>query len=276
MSDQHLLSGEQLAAFVADGFLRFDALVPEDLCARAEREMQNGCFDDIYGDNGRDWAAMWPDSAVGEAFRLPAVQGIVQSLLGAAPRFDHQAVHRVPGGTRKQATLHQDNDFDPRPRSFDIQLSFFPHTVTPEMGGTLFVPGSHLRRVRESVIGRYHHVRGSQATVCPAGTVVVWHHNLWHGARSNRSERERLMFKVRLAPTRSQRGLFAQTDPAREDIARELARRHPWQGVEYRAELRNRIMLWRWLSGDDDFDVMGYGFRIGNEPALANERVMAS
>ena len=39
---QHLLTSKQVAAFVADGYLRFDALVPQELNQAAMRELDGG------------------------------------------------------------------------------------------------------------------------------------------------------------------------------------------------------------------------------------------
>jgi hypothetical protein len=41
------------------------------------------------------------------------------------------------------------------------------------MGGTLIVPGSHLRRTNESDTGRYQNLLGQIRLTCPAGTVVL-------------------------------------------------------------------------------------------------------
>ena len=41
------------------------------------------------------------------------------------------------------------------------------------MGGTRFLPGSHLRVVSEAAISRYQNIVGQQHVVCPAGTVLI-------------------------------------------------------------------------------------------------------
>lgn len=83
------------------------------------------------------------------------------------------AAHRIGAHEERGPNLHQDAEFDPRFTSFDIQISIFFHDVPANMGGTLFVPGTHLRRVRERAPRRYHYVCGQKQTVCPAGTVVL-------------------------------------------------------------------------------------------------------
>ena len=48
---------------------------------------------------------------------------------------------------------HQDSTIDPR-TTFDIQLLYFPTAVTKEMGGTRYIPGTHLRIVNEMGIAK--------------------------------------------------------------------------------------------------------------------------
>jgi hypothetical protein len=50
----------------------------------------------------------------------------------------------------------------PRIRRSDHVL---PHDVTREMGGTRFVPGTHLRVVSEAAVARYQGIRGQQHVV---------------------------------------------------------------------------------------------------------------
>lgn len=63
------------------------------------------------------------------------------------------------------------------------------------MGKTLIVPGSQFHRVHEMEIGVYQNIVGMEQVSCNAGTVIVWHTNLWHSGRRNDSEKERYMFK---------------------------------------------------------------------------------
>ena len=205
---QQLLTSEQMAEFVATGMLRFDEVLPPDLCKRGCAELDAGDWQGgIFTEGGTLLEDLWPQSAFGDALRHPVIAGAITSLVGANPRFDHRAAHKVPAQHQRGPNLHQDAEYDSRSGTFDIQLSMFLHDVPREMGGTLFIPGSHFRQVRVQNVNRYHHIVGQVPTVCRAGTVVIWHHNLWHAARSNRTDTDRYMFKVRLNP----RGATTQT-----------------------------------------------------------------
>ncbi len=202
---QHLTTPE-MARFVARGFLRFDALVPDELNQRFLAEVQAG--PPAGNPAGTPLPDCYPKSVVREIVRLPRLEGVIESLVGPNPRFDHHGVHFCPPaavleekGLRVLAQhTHQDSTIDPR-LAFDIQIFYFPHEVTPEMAGTRFVPGTHLRVVSEAAVGRYQNILGQEKVTCPAGSVFVFHHGLWHGGEVNRSDRTRFMLKIRLNPS---------------------------------------------------------------------------
>jgi hypothetical protein len=268
----HLLTSKQMAKFVADGFLRFDELVPAEL-NRASLEEFDKRFDKLelggarYEESGVPFHGLWPESkGVGRVFRLPQVQGIIQSLVGADPLFDHNAIHIVKGGKKEGQVWHADAIIDMR-LHFDIQLFYFAQDTPREMGGTMFLPASHFRMISESDIGRYQNFLGQLPVVCKAGTVFVAHHGIWHCAQPNRTDRTRYMFKVRLNPTVRQLRLWNTDDLDDPAIGKILGGTHyPWYGNEARLEVVNRIKLWRFLTGNERFDVDYWLSRLENKP----------
>jgi hypothetical protein len=281
----NLLNSRQMASFAARGFLRFEALVPPELNERAMREIDGGV---PAAPAGTPLARCYPPpSAVGEILRSPEIAGIIYSLVGPDPLFDHQYVHvREPREDAAQH-LHGDSTIDLR-MHFDMQLMYFPHDVPLEMGGTLLVPGSHFRRINESDIGRYQNIVGQIPMVCRAGTILVLHHGIWHCGRQNKSSQKRYMFKVRLNPTvrqmrlwntddldgsvGQQHPIFSKQTPT-DDIQAILGSFEPWfEGGNGRLEILNRIKFWRFLTGDDNFDAHYWLTRLENTP---EKRVMA-
>ena len=242
MTDQtdNKLCSQQMAHFVARGFIRFDGIVPDDINQQFLREVgqvgpsttgdPRGIFAK-YGElmsesaieevvPGTDLAeAFRADSSIGRLLAEPRIAGAIESLVGPGSLVDHHFVHITfppayfEGSTTEQVSqhTHQDSTIDPR-RAFDVQMFYFPHEVTADMGGTRFVPGTHLRIVSEAAIGRYQNVRGQQHVVCPAGTVMFMHHGIWHGGGLNRSERARYMYKLRLNPNVRQCRLWDTSD----------------------------------------------------------------
>ena len=275
-----LLTTAQVAEFVADGYLALPGVVPAELNAAAMDELTEilrtwGTPGRPFApDSGQPLSALYPaPSAIGEVLRLPVVAGALASLLGPEPVFDHDFVHHKPAGDPFGQPLHQDAMVDPT-LAFDVQLFYFPHEVAPGAGGTGFVPGTHLRRVHETDVGRYQHVVGQRQWAGPAGSVLLFHQGLWHRGMPNPSGDERMMYKIRLNPTVPQvrhwdTGDLAERQNGPEDhvfarfrtdsVAGLLRKRHGWAGeADHRLELANRARLWRYLTGDDRFDVDWY------------------
>lgn len=313
MSEAHLLSTRDVARFAARGFLRLDAVVPDAVNAAFLEQVHDlpasevGSIREHYGRVMQDsviprvpagtplGAAYADGSPLRRVLEVPAVRGAIVSLVGPDPVFDHHFLHityppefyRAAGGEPSSQPYHQDSTIDPR-RAFDIQLMYFPHAVTADMGGTRFLPGSHLRIVSETAIARYQNVRGQQHVVCEAGTVLILHHGIWHGGGVNRSGRLRYMFKIRLCPERPQVRLWNTADlpppggarpPQRaifwtggaedgDSVDAILTRPEPWfEQDTARLEYVNRARLWRYLSGDPNYDADYWLTRIENEQA---------
>ena len=182
MASLPLLDSKQMAAFVADGFLRFDAVVPLPRVRRPRwRSSRAAARRRRSAPRPDSDAAAWPGQPLSALFGAsPAVAamlaacrrcaGVIESLVGAGSdlRPPLHARHRAPA-QRWSQPWHADAILDPRRRAFDIQLFFFLHDTPREMGGTMVLPGSHLRRINEAAIARYQNFVGQQAMACPAG-----------------------------------------------------------------------------------------------------------
>jgi hypothetical protein len=278
---QYLLNSKQMATFVAKGYLRFDELIPQEINEAVMAEIDAGTIKAAPA--GTPLSQCYPEpSALGRMLRLPEVQGIIQSLVGPDPLFDHHAIHvRQPREDSAQA-LHGDSIIDTR-MHFDIQLMYFPHDVPLEMGGTLLVPGSHFRRINEADIARYQNLLGQVPMVCKAGSLLALHHGIWHCGRQNKTDRVRYMYKIRLNPRVRQlrlwntddlpadhgkhKPIFTKETSAVEDIQTILGRQEPWfEDAGGRLEIVNRVKFWRFLTGDDNFDVHYWLTRLENMP----------
>ena len=152
------------------------------------------------------------------------------------------------------------------------------------------VPGSHFRRVSHMDVARYQNIVGQERVVCPAGSLVFLHHALWHAGRRNDSDRRRVMYKLRLNPTvrqlrlwntddlsgeySSHKAIFTRDTNAVEDIQTSPSRQEPWfEDAGGRLEIVNRVKLWRFLTGDDNFDVHYWLTRLENRP---EQRLLAA
>ncbi|HWE99682.1 MAG TPA: phytanoyl-CoA dioxygenase family protein [Caulobacteraceae bacterium] len=293
MSQGHLLTTSQMAGFAARGVLQFPAIVPDEI-NEAYLEMARAKALPGVPAGTRLSQAYEPGSAIQRFVDDPGVRGVIDSLVGPEPLVDHHFSHvtyapetmRRMGSSRPQDSQHwhQDSTIDVR-RSFDVQLMWYPHAVTADMGGTRYLPGSHLRVVSEAAIGRYQNIAGQRHVVCPAGTVMALHMGIWHGGGANRADADRFMFKIRLNPQvpqvrlwddsdldarhGPQQPIFHFTTPrANDDLHTILMEDQPWYEADTgRLELINRVRFWRYLSGDPDFDADYWVTRIENEQA---------
>ncbi len=299
------LTDTQMATFAARGFLRFDAVVPDAINQRFLADIGHGSesthsmlahYGEIMQSSviplvpaGTPLKQAYPDdNALIDVMAVPQVAGAIQSLVGADCVVDHHFLHitfppdkdGVPADQRVSQATHQDSTIDPR-QAFDIQVFYFPHTVTREMGGTRFIPGTQFRVVSEAAIARYQNIAGQQHVVCPAGTIIIFHMGLWHGGGLNTSDELRYMFKTRLAPTRRQLKLWDTTDeptptqrpifwtggaPDPDHLHSILTAPEPWFEADTgRLEYLNRVRFWRYISGDNNFDADYWVTRVENE-----------
>ncbi len=281
LDKKHLLTSKQMATFVARGFLRFDELVPQEINEAVMAQFDKGGVKAEPA--GTPLSQCYPaPSSIGEMLRMPEVQGIIHSLVGPDPLFDHHAIHiRQPNEDSAQG-MHGDSIIDTR-LHFDVQLMYFPHDVPLDMGGTLIVPGSQFRRINEMDIARYQNFVGQIPMVCKGGSLLALHHGIWHCGRQNKSDKMRYMYKIRLNPrVRQQRlwntddlssdlskhkPIFTREMNAVEDIQTILGRQEPWfEDGAGRLEIVNRIKMWRFLTGDNNFDVHYWLTRLENMP----------
>lgn len=266
VSKEHLLTTVQMANFAADGMLVFPELIPDEINQEAMREIDEKLIPTGYEKSGQELSNIWKESkGFGAFFRLPQVEGIIRSLVGPSPLYDHHAFHKVGPHHEEGQIWHADNIIDPR-QHFDIQLFYYPHDTPREMGGTMFLPGSHLRRIHETDIGRYQNFRGQLPIVCKAGTVAVGHHGIWHCAQPNHTDAMRYMFKLRINPTVRQRLLWNTDDLNDPQVPGILHRNHKWYGNDDRLEYAQRIKFWRFLIDDDRWDAHYWLTRVENKP----------
>ena len=294
----NLLTTSQMAEFAAKGCLRFDGLIDNDL----NQEFLDLFAEDIGSDDryvnrvipnckpGTDLSkAFSQDHPLSRILAQPVVAGTLKSLLGTNPIFDHHHVHMTFPNRSRVQTNHQDSTIDLRSKNFDIQMIYFPHEVNDKMGGTRYIPGTHLRTVHESQIARYQNIRGQIRVTCPAGTIIFFHHGIWHGGGRNTSDVPRIMYKLRLQSSGSQSLQWDISDLTEErikswqrpifhafgkreedDVPSKLMSHEPWFDNTSRLEYMNRIRFWRTLLNDAELDIDYWLTRVENEPASTN------
>ena len=294
----NLLTTSQVAEFAAKGCLRFDGLIGSNL----NQEFLDLFAEDIGSDDryvnrvipnckpGTYASQAFPqDHPLSKILAQPVVAGTLKSLIGTDPIFDHHHVHMTFPNRSRVQTNHQDSTIDLRSKNFDIQMIYFPHEVNNKMGGTRYIPGTHLRTVHESQIARYQNIRGQIRVTCPAGTIIFFHHGIWHGGGKNTSDVPRIMYKLRLQPSGSQSLQWDTSDLTEErikswqrpifhafgkreedDVPSKLMSHEPWFDNTSRLEYMNRVRFWRTLLNDAELDIDYWLTRVENEPASTN------
>ncbi|TVY08676.1 phytanoyl-CoA dioxygenase family protein [Paenibacillus cremeus] len=245
---QHLLTAKQMADFAVNGYLVLNEVVPQEYNIRAEKEMRE------FSGNGGSY---WNESGViQEIFNLPQVKGAMQSFVGTSPVYDHSFLHVVRAQHHKGQFYHADSIIDTRPFGYDIQAFYFSHDAPDEMGPTLVLPGSHMRKVSNGSIARYKNILGQRRLVSKAGTIAFLHHAIWHCAQPNFTDLTRYVFKLRMRPGQEQRALFNTEGYNSPEIQNYVykAGHHAWAGDEGRVNQVQIAKFWRYLTGDNRVD----------------------
>ena len=277
---KYLLTSGQMASFTARGFLRFDELVPQEMNEAVMRQIDEGTI--TRAPAGTPLSQCYPPpSAIGDVLRMNEIQGIVQSLVGPEPLFDHHAIHvRQPNQGRAQG-LHGDSIIDTR-MHFDIQLMYFPHDVPLEMGGTLLVPGTQYRRINEHDIARYqnmlgqipHGLQSGDAAGPPPRDLALWpsQRDGPHPLHVQDSPETPPCANCACGIPTTWKLIAAikcliPIAPKKKNIVAILGKGEPWfEFATGRLEYVNRIKMWRFLTGDEKFDVRYWLTRLENMP----------
>ena len=146
----------------------------------------------------------------------------------------------MKGPNQSTFTLHSDTPLPAPlpPQSLVCNLTYVLTEFNRENGSTAFVPGSHkwCRNPigREAIVGEGGNEEAI-AVECPAGSLLVWHGNTWHGAFNRTAPGLRVSIPVYMSrpSLRTQEGLIGK-------IPREMLDRNPprfgiltQQGISY-------------------------------------------
>jgi hypothetical protein len=211
VAQEHLLTAAQMAQFVRDGYLLFEAFVPQEMNAA------------VYADQEAGKGHWQTSEAIRAVFDWEPVKGILQSLVGENPVYDHSALHIVRPNQREAQAWHADSIIDARPYAFDMQAMYFSHDCPKEMGPTLILPGSHLRRTSHLSISRYKNIVGQKQFICKAGTIAFLHQGIWHCAQPNQTAPAPRRSATRAIQSRRVR--FAGSEARRRQFYATLVRR---------------------------------------------------
>lgn len=164
---------------------------------------------------------LFEDRAFEEAVMNPTVLAMASYLCGkSAQIYTVTGFAKGPGGV--ELPLHSDNIMVPAPYPPYAQICNATWLLTDysaELGGTCFVPGSQ-RYCRAPELNE-----GLDERVpvdAPAGSLVVWHGNTWHGAVIRQTPGLRLGVALMYC-----RGYITPQEPYSQDVTKEILDRNP-------------------------------------------------
>ncbi|GGD53907.1 phytanoyl-CoA dioxygenase family protein [Paenibacillus nasutitermitis] len=243
-ANEHLLDARQMARFCSDGLIVLEDLVP--------RELNEAVYQDELNVEPQGYEFWNSSEAIRSVFDLPQVRGVIESLVGRNYVYDHSYLHTVKPNNSKSQNWHVDSGImNPNPHNFDIQAFYFAHDTPVEMGPTLVLPGSHLRRASYWSISRYKNIEGQRHLAAKAGTIAFMHQDIWHCAQPNKTDRTRYVFKIRLDAVEQQRNLFNTDGFDDPEVIEILKTQYPWYGSDGQKETYQRLAFWRFLVGND-------------------------
>ncbi|MFO1067945.1 MAG: HEAT repeat domain-containing protein [Geminicoccaceae bacterium] len=194
------LSDEQMASFVANGYLVLDPDLPPELHrAIFEKFVEiNGADNDH--DVGNNILPLVPEIA--EVFDSPTIRGALGSILG--PDYimhPHRALHSNPPGSPPQA-FHHDTYWGYKRKVHNhhpywVMVMYYPQSIDRQIGPTGVVGGSQCIAQRLDDIAQIETPAEGRA-----GTCMLIHFDIWHRKMQNFTQSPRFMLKFQFVRMR--------------------------------------------------------------------------
>ena len=223
MTAARRLTSLQVAGFVADGALRFDGIVPRALGDAALAELAGGGPPSPFGADPASPAAAWSGRPLAGLFRdwpalaavleLPAVAAVDREPAGTGPDLRPPLRARDRAAQRMEPALARRRD--PRSAARRLRhpaLLLLPRHAARDGRHDVSCPAATCGGSTNSRSPATRTSSAQEAMACPAGSLLVCHHGIWHCGQPNRTDRSRTMFKLRLNPRVPQRLVWDTAD----------------------------------------------------------------
>ena len=259
MNRKHLLSDDEVLAFIVRGYHLVKPDFPEDFHRAVTRKLE-----DLEENPGNGILDRVPE--LREVYEHPALTGVLRSLLGRNYMMDgHRHWHTVAPGQKSQG-WHQDGTNVRHHQVWCLLAMYYPHDVPLGMGPTVLMPGTHFSNAPTDRLQTYGNLKGQVALVVEAGTVAVAHYDIWHAGTRNRTSGTRMMLKFLFNRTEAPAAPAWNHDP---DFGRDSALRwirkqdHPAFGGSDSYKLWElRAEMWNWILGRENPAPPPGGFRL--------------
>ncbi len=166
------LTDEEILEFCKTGMHTLEGIIPDST--------NRWVFEYLDREGADPVQLVRDDRFIEEVLLHPAVTGVVRSLLGEHFQLPEvMGNHRLAGPVEARS-WHIDGGSNFERTCELLQVFYIPQTNRPEMGPTLFLPGSHLVPVAREDLERFGDLAGQEMTAAPAGSVFVTAYSLWH------------------------------------------------------------------------------------------------
>jgi len=166
------LTDEEILEFCKTGMYTLEGVIPDST--------NRWVFEYLDREGADPVQLVRDDRFIEEVLLHPAVTGVVRSLLGEHFQLPEvMGNHRLAGPVEARS-WHIDGGSNFERTCELLQVFYIPQTNRPEMGPTLFLPGSHLVPIPREELEHFGHLAGQVATVGPAGSVFFTAYSIWH------------------------------------------------------------------------------------------------
>lgn len=247
---QPTLTDSEVLAFCRDGYVMLEAVVPQEINERVL------AFTDEHPEL-EPTMILLEDWFMENVILNPKAAGAVRSLLG---KDFHLPVlisnHRRNEVSQVPHSWHVDGNYQFTHTLNNLQVFYYPQDVTPTMGATEILPGSHFYRNQVRFMSHLNSIDGALKTAAPAGTIFITVYQIWHRTGYSQHKKLRNMLKYfywRTTPPTRDWVIEKDFDFATADYEGPVTR----FGEQFRASL-DAAKLFYWLSGmEDQFQVLG-------------------
>ena len=183
-----LLTDDEVISFIIRGYLLLEPDFPAGLNDTVYDEITE-VFARLGTNPGNEILEEVPK--LHQVWNQPQVRGALISLLGEDYRMNaHRHCHVSPPGMPSQS-WHQDG-LNQRHHQIRVVLGFYyPQDVTPDLGPTVVLPGTHFRNAPTELMATYANFKDQVLVTGKAGAVALLHYDIWHAGTRNDGARTR-------------------------------------------------------------------------------------
>lgn len=244
------LTDSEVLEFCKRGYLKLEAVVPEEINARTREFRATHTGADAHELLDEDWF-------VEGVLQNAQAAGAVRSLLGSNFLMPHLMYsHRSTAPFSAQG-WHRDGYAAHQIALPYLQVFYYPQDTPQELGPTEFLPGSHFLYAPSRMMGHYDRIAGSFVSAAPAGSIWITAYTLWHRRPDALGNGTREMLKYnyfRQSAPRRDWIRESDFDPKTADYASPFS-------MTFREQFReanDAAQLFAWLCGQgDNYNLLG-------------------